>query len=199
MLARQGMMMERMSQRLDNLSARMDHSSGASTPTPMGDTTPSSTSVQTDGGRSWADIPVDELADYTAPLVCDDDMEDRTHPLVQVSENTAKVLKTAFGRPLSNQSRLQARKPYPFPNVETTRCPKLDPVAKQLMQRDQKQADASMAKIQTLVLDVVAPLVYIAEEATRGSLSGEQAAEAAKAALFPLGNASVHVSKKRRR
>ena len=61
------LMMERMSQRLDNLSARMDRSSGALTPTPTSDhgTTP----VQTDGRRSWADIPVDELADYTGTTI----------------------------------------------------------------------------------------------------------------------------------
>ena len=109
-------------------------------------------------------------------------------PSSQVSENTAKAFKNRF-RLFPEQS----ISPYPFPNVETTRCPKLDLVAKQLMQRDKKQADASMVKIQTLVLDAVAPLVYIMEEVTRGSLSDEQAAEAAKAAQSLLGNASAHV------
>ena len=38
--------------------------------------------------------------------------------------------------------------------------PKVDPVAKQLFQWEQKQADGAMAKLQTLLLDAVAPLVH---------------------------------------
>ena len=46
--------------------------------------------------------------------------------VVQVSENTQKAIKTAFGRPLHNAARLQTRKAYPFPMTEDTKCPKLD-------------------------------------------------------------------------
>lgn len=98
---------------------------------------------------------------------------------------------------MSNQTRLQTRKPYLFPELEVTRCPKLDPVAKQLLQREQKQADASLAKLRTFILDAVAPIVQIVEESQKGMLSGDQAAEAARAALALLGNASTQVSKER--
>ena len=152
------------------------------TPTPM----PRSVT-----GRLWADVPVDEVLDYTAPLVWDDDPEEAALPLRQVSEPTAKALKTAFGRPLTNQARLQLRKPYTFPNVDTTKCPKLDPAAKQLLGKEQKQADSALAKVQT-------PLVHLVEEASKGSLTGEQAAEVAKCSLTLLGNASAHISKERR-
>ena len=134
---------------------------------------------------------MDEVPDYSAPLVWDDDVKEATQPLQQVSENTAKALKTAFSRPLANQARLQARKPYSFPNVEATKCPKLDLAAKQLLSKEQKQSDGALAKLHTLVLDAVAPLVHLVEEAGRGSLSGEQAAEI-------LGNASASISKERR-
>ena len=83
--------------------------------------------------------------------------------------------------------------------MEATRCPKLDPVAKQLFQREQKQADTSLAKLQTIVLDAVAPLVHIVNEAQQGTLSVEQMVEAAKTALSLLGNASAHVSRERRK
>ena len=187
--------LERMSQRLDDLSARVGESSRVSpSPSPTTLTPPTQTPLP-GVSRNWADIPVDEVHDYSAPLVWEDDAEETVRPLLQVTENTAKALKVAFGRPLPNQARLQARKPYPFPDVEVTRCPKLDPVAKQLLQREQKQADASLARLQTLVLDAVAPLTYIVE----GSLTGEQAAEAAKAALSLLGNATAQISRERRK
>ena len=181
-------MMERLSQRLDDLSARVDRSSGASTPTHGHDGSSSasttdrrltaeqsSTIYRPTGGRCWADIPAEEtLTDYAMPLVWDDELEDPSRPRLQVSESTAKALKMAFGRPMPNQARLQVRKPFPFPDVEATRCPKLDPVAKQLLQKEQKQADSALAKLQTLVVDAVAPLVHIVEEAAKGTLNGKR-------------------------
>ena len=48
-------------------------------------------------------------------------------------------------------------------------------------------------------MDAVAPLVHVVEEANKVTLSTEQAAEAAKAAIALLGNASAHMSRERRR
>ena len=125
-------MVQTMSQRLDDLTARIDESSGGLTET-QPKSSSSASETQTPGsrpragsGRCWADVPVDKVPDYSAPLVLDDDVEEATQPLRQVSENTAKALKTAFSRPLANQARLQARNGYSFPNVEATKCPKLD-------------------------------------------------------------------------
>ena len=73
------------------------------------------------------------------------------------------ALKSAFSGQL-NQTRLMVRKPYTFPNVK---FPKLDLAANQLIQ-EQKQADASLARLQTLVLDAVARIV---EEAGKGTLT----------------------------
>ena len=61
------------------------------------------------------------------------------------------------------------------------------------MQKDQKQADVSLAKLRTLVLDAVPPPVQIMEEANRGALSIEQTAEAAKTAVTLLSNDSAHI------
>ena len=68
---------------------------------------------------------------------------------------------------------------------------------KQLLQWEQKQADVSLAKLYILVLDTVAPLIHIVEEAGRATLTGEVAVDAAKVALLLLGNASAQVSKER--
>ena len=81
--------------------------------------------------RLWVDVPVDEVPDYNTPLIWKR----------QVSEHTAKALRTAFGHLSTNQARLQVRKSHAFPNVEATKCPKLDPAAKQLLGKEQKQAD----------------------------------------------------------
>ena len=113
--------------------------------------------------------------------------------MLQVSENITKVLKA--GRPLSNQSRLQARKLYLFPDVEVMWCPKLDPVAKQLLLKEQKPADAALARLQTLVVDAVAPLTLLLEWFFDEGAS----CRCSKAAITLLGNATTQISRERRK
>ena len=48
-------------------------------------------------------------------------------------------------------------------------------------------------------LDAVVPLVFILEETQKGTLTSQSAAEAAKAALLLLGNASAQTAKERRK
>ena len=193
--------LERMNQRLDELSSRVGLPNSDSTQPVTASTTPQSSPAPVASGtrRNWADIPVDEMPDLSVPVLWDEDPEEGTGSLLQVSETTGKALRTAFTRPLSNQARLQVRKPYAFPNVEATKCPKLDPVAKQLLQKEQKQADASLARLQTMVLDALASMVQIVEGLQKGDMSNDQAADAAKAALTLLGNASAHISRERRK
>ena len=88
-----------------------------------------------------------------------------------MSESTARTLKSAFKKLLSNTARLQVRKLYSFPNVEDTKCPKLDRVIKQNLTKDARDADSNAARLQTLNLDAVAPLVFILEEAQKGTLT----------------------------
>ncbi len=85
----------------------------------------------------------------------------------------------AFGKPPSNTSRLQACTGYAFPAVEDTKCPKLDRVVRQNLSKEAKEADAGIAKLQAWTLDAVAPLVHILEEAQRGILTVQTAADAA--------------------
>lgn len=80
------------------------------------------------------------------------DADNSVRPLVQVSEGTARAIKTAFKGPMLNTARLQTRKGYSFPDVEDTKCPKLDRVIKQNLSKEVKEADAAAAKLQTLTL-----------------------------------------------
>ena len=83
--------------------------------------------------------------------------------------------------------------------IEDTKCPKLDTVVKQNLSKDVKDSDVNVAKLQTLMLDAVAPLVHILEEAQRGTLTLKTATEAAGTAFALLGNASAHVTCDRRK
>ena len=76
---------------------------------------------------------------------------------------------------------------------------KLDPVAKQLLPKEAKDADTSLARLQAFMLDALAPMVDILEEAQKGPLTTEKAAEAARSAILLLGNASTQVAKERRK
>lgn len=136
---------------------------------------------------------MDEPVDYAAPLPWAEAEPSQSQR--EVSENTERLLKQSFTRPLSNQVRLQVRKPYSFPAVPDTRCPKLDAVAKQLLGKEAKEVDTSLARLQAFVLDTLAPMLEIAEEAQKGSLSVEKAGEGARAAIALLGNASCQMAK----
>ena len=111
------------------------------------------------------------------------DIESRN--VVQVSESTQKAIKTAFGRPLHNIARLQTRKPYPLPMTENTKCPKVDGMVKQNLTNKIKDTDTNVAKLQTLTMDTMAPVVHILKEAQGGSLSAKTAIDAAGAVSCP--------------
>ena len=185
--------MQRLSQMLDSLAERVEGNNGRNRAMTESSLTSGSTPTL------WADRPLDSL-----PMPQWDDQDEESADVeswkvVQVSENTQKAIKTAFGRPLHNAARLQTRKAYPFPMTEDTKCPKLDGVVKQNLTKEIRDADSNVAKLQTLTLDAVAPLVHILEEAQRGSLAVKMAVNAAGAALALLGNASAHMTCKRRK
>ena len=65
------------------------------------------------------------------------------------------------------------------------------------MSKDRKEADSTLAKLQTLLLDAVAPLVHALKTAQSGNLRIDTSVKAAKLALRLLANASAHISKER--
>jgi hypothetical protein len=154
--------------------------------------------------QSWADRSNSiDPADIEASLNFFEEegqMEETVHrPLIQVSDDTTRLIKGTFKKPANNATRLHYRKGFSFPNVEDTKCPKLDPMIKQNLSKEAKDADASVVKLQTLTLDAIAPLVHIVEEAQKGTLSSQKAAIAAKASIALIGNASVQMSRVRRK
>ena len=116
----------------------------------------------------------ERLNDYSAILTWPDKQlgEDLSAwPIISMSETTAKTLKSAFKKPLSNTARLQVRKLHGFPNVEDTKHPKLDRVIKQNLAKDVKDTNSNVGRLQTLNLDAIAPLVFVLEEAQKGIYS----------------------------
>ena len=108
-------------------------------------------------------------------------------------------LRSCFRKPLTNIARHSLKKPIGISKVDATKCPKLDRVIKGSMSKDTKEADGTLAKLQTLLLDTVAPLVHILKTAHSGNLIVDTSVKAAKLALRLLANASAHISKERRK
>ena len=78
-----------------------------------------------------------------------------TATLVEVSEETAQVVNAAFKTPLANTARQALRRQFGVP--------KLDTVIKCNLLKEVKDADSQLARIHTLMLDAVAPLVQVLE------------------------------------
>ena len=78
-------------------------------------------------------------------------------------------------------------------------CHSLSQLIKGRISAATKSRDRQLAKQQALLLDAVGPLAYILEETAKGELTQKAAREAAQTALKLLGNASMHVSRERRK
>ena len=116
-----------------------------------------------------------------------------------MSEATGSVLKEAFSRPVANTTRRRWRRTHDMPTCDDTKCPKLDNTVKAQVPNDCKDANRSLSRFQTLVLDAVGPLTSLLEVQQDGHLTTEAAAEAATPALHFLGNAHSHISAERRK
>ena len=63
----------------------------------------------------------------------------------------------------ANQTWLQIWRSYSFPVMNDVKCQKLHVAVRQLLKEEVKGASAPLARLQMFVLDVVAPLVKIAQ------------------------------------
>ena len=106
-----------------------------------------------------------------------------------------KFLSVYFSSAVPNQAKRQWRDRY-VPNTPATACPNMDKVIKDRLSAETKSHDKHLAKHQAMLLDVVGPLM---EEAAKGELTQKTALEAAQTTSKLLGNASVHVSRERRK
>ena len=109
------------------------------------------------------DAPDQEVMDYNRDVTFPDSDEEDGTGLVEVSETTRKFLQTKFTQSVANDRRRRTKGRFPHPKVEAVRTPKLDDFLKQEISQTTKSADKEMAKIQTFVLDAVAPLTALLE------------------------------------
>ena len=142
----------------------------------------------------WADRSLDEAVDYEAdPQFSDEEDEGQ---LAEVSERTHKLLTTTCTRGMSLDTRKRTRGKYKLPHVEATRTPKVDHVMRALATPAAKSSDREFSKIQTFMLDSLAPLSCLTDHADK--MSVEDIREASSAAASLIGNANVQMSKMRR-
>ena len=118
-----------------------------------------------------------------------------TTKLVEVSEKTGKFLRKKCTRRLPNTERKELWDHYPLPKVPATRTPQLDPSMKP--KASSNAMDKSLAKVQTLVLDLLAPLTCLME-AHHNILDHKEVIQAVRATIQLVGNANAHLSHLRR-
>ena len=180
--------------------------SGAATSSRSGDirsnATPRDGERNSGPSRAWDEIPVEETPDYSELLAWgDSDNEERpiSSNLAAVSESTESLVKEACIKRLPNNARLQTRNAFPLPQVVATRTPQLDSFIKLEVSQPIKTLDKEWARIQTFVLDALAPLTSLLETNSKGeTITHDQALEAAVTAVQLLGNASAQITHGRR-
>ena len=157
---------------------------------------------QSKARQTWADrmsADEDEM-DYGREQTWQDS-DDESHSqskLVSVSEKTKSLLAEKCSRRVINTAHLEVRKPYPLPKVVQTKTPQLDSFMKEELSSTAKAEDKELAKIQTFVLDALAPLTAVLEAsgANEGAneLSIDEVVNATTAAVALIGNASANIT-----
>ena len=124
------------------------------------------------------------------------DEEDGAEHVMEVSERTHQLLSDSCMRSLTNESRKRTRNWYNLPKVDATRTPKLDPVIKTLASQQALSADKELARIQTFLLDAMAPISAILESVDE--MAVEDVGEASITTSALIGNANAKHSHLRR-
>ena len=144
---------------------------------------------------------LDEVPDYNVQLVWDEEEEDTTtnSKLFTVSENTGKLLRDSFSKAIPNPARKQLREKHGDHRCPPTRVPKLDKMVRDRMSQGAIKLDRSFARLQALCVNAAGPLASLLEQAERGELTVERSVILAKLALRFVGNASIQISRERRK
>lgn len=147
--------------------------------------------------RSWGDRDPAEPTDFSIPHFPEE--EDGVE-LVEVSDGTHRFLKTVCIRSMSNDLRTKTRSAFKFPKVEATRTPRFDQVIRSLAPQSAKTSDRELARLQTFVLDSMAPLSALMELLSHDTdwVSIEDVRNATLTATELIGNASAQISHLRR-
>ena len=109
----------------------------------------------------------------------DDEMEDSSGRLVQLTETTKSFLEAAFSGTISNEDRRKRVKKVGVPDCDQVRCPKLGGVLKAVLPKDAIKVDGYLSRLQQFWLDAVAPLAALLESAEAGELTPEKAVSVA--------------------
>ena len=150
------------------------------------------------GHRSWASRMDEEDSDNYQCHDSDEDME-RTlggPDVREVSEDTRRLLTRAYSRSVGNEARRRCRGRYPLPKVATTKLPNLDPFMRTEVSSSAKADDKELAKVQSFVLDSLAPLTALLEQGEE--MSHDEVRDATLAAVELIGNANARISHLRR-
>ena len=145
--------------------------------------------------KSWADTDPSERADYSLAVHFSDEDDPVESDLVEVSEETRALLTTSCTRSVPNETRRRTRSRYKLPKVAATRTPRLDHFMKSETSLGAKSLDKDLARIQTFVLDALAPLTSILDN---NNLTEEAAKHASSTAVELIGNANAQISRLRR-
>ena len=118
--------------------------------------------------------------------------------LVEMSEEVAAFIETAFKSKLKNSERVKRAEKYGVPDSRWLKFPELDPVVAATIPTISQRADRAASRLQNFWLDTVNPLVYVLERAEELELPAEVIA-AIQTSLQLLGNASAQNTTDRRK
>ena len=104
----------------------------------------------------WPSNRMEEDADYS-------EEKDSAGGLTDISEQTHEILTTSCTRSVNNEVRKCIRGKYTLPRVETTKMPTIDTFMRSEISVSAKSLDKDLAKVQTFVLDALAPLTALLE------------------------------------
>ena len=109
-------------------------------------------------------------------------------------------MKTVCIRSMSNNLKRKTRSAFKFPKVEATRTPRVDQVIRSLAPQSAKTSDRELARLQTFVLDSMAPLSALMELLSHDTdrVSIEDVRNATLTATELIGNVSAQISHLRR-
>ena len=139
----------------------------------------------------------EEASDGHEPERWPDSDEEPT--LIEVSEKTKSLLQKKCVLSLTHDKRKTVKRRYPQPKVDATRTPKLDDFLKSTVSNATKTGDKDLAKIQTFVLDAMAPLTYLLEAIEQEKeITVDEVADATATAIELVANASARISRLRR-
>ena len=116
--------------------------------------------------------------------------------LIEVSDESYKLLSNSCTQSVSNETKRRVRNRYPLPMVTATKPPNLDAFMRTEIFSSAKKSDKELVKIQTFVLDSLAPLTALIENVEK--MNPTQIHDAAASAVELVGNASARLSQLRR-